>query len=60
MTAKRCSITAAKHGKRCGKQSRTLALIFCTAQNRFQDPAKLRRVIIALIDAKRLVRARRA
>lgn len=35
-----------------GKQPGTLALIFGKAQNKFQDPAKLRRVIIDLIDAE--------
>lgn len=30
----------------------TLALIFGKAQNKFQDPAKLRRVIVDLIDAE--------
>jgi type I restriction enzyme M protein len=32
-----------------GKQPGTLALIFGKAQNKFQDPAKLRRVIVDLI-----------
>ena len=35
-----------------GKQQRTLALTFGKAQNKFQDPAKLRRVIVDLIDAE--------
>ncbi|GMV47506.1 MAG: hypothetical protein AMXMBFR66_29040 [Pseudomonadota bacterium] len=35
-----------------GRQPGTLALIFGKAQNRFQDPAKLRRVIVDLIDAE--------
>jgi type I restriction enzyme M protein len=35
-----------------GKQPGTLALIFAKAQNKFQDPAKLRRVIVDLIDAE--------
>ena len=35
-----------------GKQPGTLALIFGKAQNKFQDPAKLRRVIVDLIDAE--------
>lgn len=35
-----------------GKQQGTLALIFGKAQNKFQDPAKLRRVIVDLIDAE--------
>ncbi len=33
-----------------GKQKGTLALIFSKAQNKFQDPAKLRRVIVDLIN----------
>jgi type I restriction enzyme M protein len=35
-----------------GKQPGTLALIFGKAQNKFQDPSKLRRVIVDLIDAE--------
>ena len=35
-----------------GKGKGTLALIFAKAQNKFQDPAKLRRVIVDLIDAE--------
>ncbi|MGD9602301.1 MAG: N-6 DNA methylase [Gammaproteobacteria bacterium] len=35
-----------------GKQPGALALIFGKAQNKFQDPAKLRRVIVDLIDAE--------
>jgi type I restriction enzyme M protein len=35
-----------------GKQPGTLALIFGNAQNKFQDPSKLRRVIVDLIDAE--------
>jgi type I restriction-modification system DNA methylase subunit len=35
-----------------GKQPGTLALVFGKAQNKFQDPAKLRRVIVDLIDAE--------
>ncbi|NKE64838.1 SAM-dependent DNA methyltransferase [Ramlibacter sp. RBP-2] len=35
-----------------GKQKGTLGLIFGKAQNKFQDPAKLRRVIADLIDAE--------
>ena len=35
-----------------GKQPGTLAVIFAKAQNKFQDPAKLRRVIVDLIDAE--------
>jgi type I restriction enzyme M protein len=35
-----------------GKQPGTLALIFGKAQNKFQDPAKLRRVIVDLIDGE--------
>ena len=35
-----------------GKHPGTLALIFGKAQNNFQDPAKLRRVIVDLIDAE--------
>ena len=33
-----------------GKEKGTLGLIFGKAQNKFQDPAKLRRVIVDLID----------
>ncbi len=33
-----------------GSEKGTLALIFNKAQNKFQDPAKLRRVIVDLID----------
>ncbi|MFZ1501223.1 MAG: class I SAM-dependent DNA methyltransferase [Giesbergeria sp.] len=35
-----------------GKEKGTLGLIFGKAQNKFQDPAKLRRVIVDLIDAE--------
>ena len=35
-----------------GKQAGTLALIFGKAQNKFQDPAELRRVVVDLIDAE--------
>ncbi len=35
-----------------GRQPGTLALIFGKAQNKFQDPAKLRRVIVDLIDGE--------
>jgi len=35
-----------------GQQKGTLGLIFGKAQNKFQDPAKLRRVIVDLIDAE--------
>jgi type I restriction enzyme M protein len=35
-----------------GKQKDTLGLIFAKAQNKFQDPAKLTRVIVDLIDAE--------
>ena len=35
-----------------GKQPGTLSLIFGKAQNKFQDPAKLRRVIVDLIGAE--------
>jgi type I restriction enzyme M protein len=35
-----------------GKEKGTLGLIFGKAQNKFQDPAKLRRVIADLIDAE--------
>ena len=38
-----------------GKGKGTLALIFGKAQNKFQDPAKLRRVIVDLIDAEETV-----
>ncbi len=35
-----------------GKQKGTLGLIFGKAQNKFQDPAKLRRLVVDLIDAE--------
>jgi type I restriction enzyme M protein len=35
-----------------GQQKGTLGLIFGKAQNKFQDPAKLRRVIVDLIDSE--------
>jgi type I restriction enzyme M protein len=35
-----------------GRQPSSLALIFGKAQNNFQDPAKLRRLIVDLVDAK--------
>ena len=35
-----------------GNEKGSLALIFNKAQNKFQDPAKLRRVIVDLIDAE--------
>jgi type I restriction enzyme M protein len=35
-----------------GRQKGTLGLIFAKAQNKFQDPAKLTRVIVDLIDAE--------
>ena len=35
-----------------GQQKGTLGLIFGKAQNKFQDPAKLRRAIVDLIDAE--------
>ena len=38
-----------------GKQPGTLALIFGKAQNKFQDPAKLRRVIVDLRSEERRV-----
>jgi hypothetical protein len=40
-----------------GRQPGTLALIFGKAQNKFQDPAKLRRVIVDLIDNEVAVKA---
>ena len=36
--------------ERLGNEQGTLALILNKAQNRFQDPAKLRRVIVDLIN----------
>ena len=33
-----------------------LALIFGKAQNKFQDPAKLRRLVVDLIDAEGIVK----
>ena len=38
--------------ERLGQEKGTLGLIFAKAQNTFQDPAKLRRVIVDLIDAE--------
>jgi type I restriction enzyme M protein len=38
--------------ERLGGEKGTLGLIFGKAQNKFQDPAKLRRVIVDLIDAE--------
>ena len=35
-----------------GKERGMLALIFNKAQNKFQDPAKLRRLVVDLIDAE--------
>ena len=35
-----------------GKSTGTLGLIFAKAQNKFQDPAKLRRLVVDLIDAE--------
>ena len=35
-----------------GKSTGTLGLIFGKAQNKFQDPAKLRRLVVDLIDAE--------
>jgi type I restriction enzyme M protein len=38
--------------EKLGQEKGTLGLIFAKAQNKFQDPAKLRRVIVDLIDAE--------
>jgi type I restriction enzyme M protein len=38
--------------EKLGQEKGTLGLIFGKAQNKFQDPAKLRRVIVDLIDAE--------
>ena len=38
--------------EKLGQEKGTLGLIFGRAQNKFQDPAKLRRVIVDLIDAE--------
>jgi type I restriction enzyme M protein len=38
--------------ERLGAEKGTLGLIFGKAQNKFQDPAKLRRLIVDLIDAE--------
>ena len=35
-----------------GKSTGTLGLIFAKAQNKFQDPAKLRRLVVDLIDCE--------
>ena len=48
----RCSTTTATHAEELGKEPGTPALIFGKAQNKFQDPSKLRRVIVDLIDAE--------
>jgi hypothetical protein len=40
--------------EKLGQEKGTLGLIFGKAQNKFQDPAKLRRVIVDLIDAENL------
>ena len=45
-----CSTTITTRSKTPGNEKGTLALIFNKAQNKFQDPAKLRRVIVDLID----------
>ncbi len=44
--------TTATRWKSWGKEKGTLGLIFGKAQNKFQDPAKLRRVIVDLIGAE--------
>jgi len=38
--------------EKLGQEKGTLGLIFGRARNKFQDPAKLRRVIVDLIDAE--------
>lgn len=38
--------------ERLGMERGTLGLIFAKAQNKFQDPAKLRRVVADLIDTE--------
>ena len=38
--------------EKLGQQKGTLGLIFGKAQNKFQDPAKLRRLVVDLIDAE--------
>jgi type I restriction enzyme M protein len=48
----RCSTTTATRWKSWASSRARSALIFGKAQNKFQDPAKLRRVIVDLIDAE--------
>lgn len=38
--------------EKLGAEKGTLGLIFNKAQNKFQDPAKLRRLVVDLIDAE--------
>ena len=45
-----CSITIATFWRSLGEQKGLLGLIFGKSQNKFQDPAKLRRLIVDLID----------
>jgi type I restriction enzyme M protein len=47
-----CLTTTATLLEKLGQEKGTLGLIFGKAQNKFQDPAKLRRVIVDLIDAE--------
>ena len=47
-----CSTTTATRWKSWASRRACSALIFGKAQNKFQDPAKLRRVIVDLIDAE--------
>ncbi len=49
-TATTCSITTVISWKNSAKGKGMLGLIFTKAQNKFQDPVKLRRLIVDLID----------
>jgi len=53
-TATRCSITTATRGG-AGQPERLVGLIFNKSQNKFQVPAKLRRLIVDLIDKEECV-----
>ena len=45
--------------EKLGKQAGMLGVIFRKAQNKIQDPAKLRRLIVDLIDREQWIDARR-
>ncbi len=50
-----CSITIATPLENLGNETGLLGLIFNKSQNKFQDPAKLRRLIVDLIGSEKLV-----